>query len=101
MEQLANEQDFISAACGSASGCSQEPSLASPMENDALEWDALEPAASVLAGLGLSDYEAAFACENILTAEDVAILTREDLQELGLKIGDRNRVLTWAAHTNK
>ena len=67
---------------------------------EAAAQDPAEPAASILTKLGLADYEAALAVENVATAADICLLTRDDLKELGFKIGDRNKLLAWAALAN-
>ena len=41
--------------------------------------------------------EGALADERVTSAADLRLLSREDLKELGLKIGDRNKVLQWQA----
>ena len=51
----------------------------------------------VLSKLGLGDYEDVLGAENVCTVEDLLLLTRDDLKELGFKIGDRNKLLQWKA----
>ena len=41
--------------------------------------------------------EGALADERVTSAADLRLLSREDLKELGLRIGDRNKVLQWQA----
>lgn len=43
--------------------------------------------------LGLEDYEPAF-LENQVTSEDLPLLTRDDLADMGIPIGPRNRILS-------
>jgi SpoVK/Ycf46/Vps4 family AAA+-type ATPase len=51
----------------------------------------------VLAALRIEHHTAALQEESIETLEDLAALTEGNLESLGLKIGERNRVLMWSA----
>ena len=52
-------------------------------------------AASVLEDLRLGQYKDAFAKESIESIEDLLELTPDDVKEIGLKIGERNRLKKW------
>lgn len=84
---------ILSAAAAAEVASAPAPVAAAPPAPAAL--DSEEPAAALLDRLGLRQYEAALAIENVTTVGDALLLTREDLKELGLKIGDRNKLLAW------
>jgi hypothetical protein len=52
---------------------------------------------SLLKQLNVARHAGAFATESILSPDDLRNLTDGNLQALGLKIGERNRVIQWAA----
>ncbi len=54
--------------------------------------------AELLQRLGLDRHAEALATESIVDASDLALLSKEDCRELGLSLGERNRVLHWAKH---
>ena len=49
----------------------------------------------VLSDLSMAEYAPTLQAEGIDTVQDLLNLTKEDLIELGLKMGPRNRVLKW------
>ena len=58
----------------------------------------LEPgAAALLEQLGIARHAAALASHSITSAADLQLLSKEDCRELGLSLGERNRVAAWAA----
>jgi hypothetical protein len=52
--------------------------------------------AELLQRLGLLRHADALASESIVGPSDLALLSKQDCQELGLSLGERNRVLHWA-----
>jgi hypothetical protein len=52
----------------------------------------IQPLSRLLRSLGLQDYEALFQ-EHQITQEDLPLLTRDDLSDMGIPIGPRNRIL--------
>ena len=52
--------------------------------------------AALLQQLGLERHAKTLATESILCPSDLALLTKEDCQELRLSLGERNRLLHWA-----
>eukprot|EP00957_Ditylum_brightwellii_P134957 10289826-Ditylum_brightwellii.AAC.1 len=56
--------------------------------------DSTDEVHAILSHLNLLNHEEAFRENGIETWDDIALLTREDLSELGIvKIGERNRLL--------
>jgi hypothetical protein len=53
--------------------------------------------ARLLRELGVLQYATALAEESIRSADDLRDLSGDDLKELGLKLGDRKRVLKWSS----
>jgi hypothetical protein len=62
-----------------------------------VSWCGLYVAEELLGRLGISRHAAALEAEGILAASDLTLLSRDDCKELGLSIGERNRVADWAA----
>ena len=58
---------------------------------------ALSDFARLLRELDVLQYAAALAEESIRSADDLRDLSGDDLKELGLKLGDRKRVLKWSS----
>ena len=50
----------------------------------------------LLASLGISRHEASLAQQHILCAADLRLLSLSDCVELGMTIGERNRVVAWS-----
>ena len=59
------------------------------------------PFSTLLRELNIEKYADALADEEVHSAEDLKQLTAEDIKEIGLKIGARNRVLKWAAEAKE
>ena len=51
----------------------------------------------LLKSLGISRHAQSLSAEHIVTAADLQLLSKEDCKELGLSIGERNRVSEWCA----
>ena len=52
--------------------------------------------AELLASLSLTRHSARLAEESIVAPADLALLSKDDCKELGLSLGERNRVAHWA-----
>jgi hypothetical protein len=53
--------------------------------------------AELLACLGLARHEESLAGQHIISAHDLRLLNRDDCKELGLSVGERNRLMAWGA----
>ena len=56
---------------------------------------AAEELRSLIVELGLGAHEGALRAESILTAQDLALLSADDMAGIGLTVGAKNRLLAW------